>query len=54
VRLAGRIDGETELRPGMAMQARFEAITDGAALPQWEPIRRVYDNEAHLPPLHRR
>jgi uncharacterized OB-fold protein len=54
VRLAGRIDGETELQPGMAMQARFEAITDSAALPQWEPIRRVYDNEAHLPPLYRR
>jgi hypothetical protein len=38
VRLTGRIDGETELQPGMTMQVRFEAITDGASLPQWEPV----------------
>ena len=37
VRLIGRIDGEPDFTPGMAMQVWFETIADGVVLPQWRP-----------------
>jgi uncharacterized protein len=36
IRLVGNLQGEPDLRIGMAMIARFELLENGAALPQWE------------------
>ncbi len=38
VRLIGHLPGRVELRPGQAMQIRFDTRPDGTVVPDWEPV----------------
>jgi uncharacterized OB-fold protein len=37
VRLVGHLPGSPDLHAGMPMRVRFESLTDGVVVPQWEP-----------------